>query len=194
MIMKAFVINLDSRPDRLKLFQEQSFPFEVKMFPGIIASCGQDGCSASHLTILKKQKEFPFAIFEDDCKLIQPWSIVEKAMKQLPKDWDALWLGATLKRPLKRYSTNLYRLNKAYTLHAVIYNSKKMVDHIVKKHNVASGVNLDVFYKFFVQPRFKCFITYPMVATQRSDISDIGGEQTINEQYILDKYTYYTNK
>jgi len=46
--MKAFVINLDSRSDRLKLFREQEFPFEVKRVPGIVALRGEDGCTASH--------------------------------------------------------------------------------------------------------------------------------------------------
>ena len=53
--MKAFVINLDSRSDRLKLFREQEFPFEVKRVPGIVALRGEDGCTAAHLSILKKQ-------------------------------------------------------------------------------------------------------------------------------------------
>ena len=192
--MRGFVINLDSRPDRLKLFMEQEFPFEVKRFPGIVASCGQDGCSASHLAILKKQTQFPFIIFEDDCKLIEPWSVVEKAMKQLPNKWDALYLGANVKKRLHKYSDNLYRLRNAFTLHAVIYNSERMVDYIVKKHKTKPGYNLDIFYRINAQRKFNCFITYPMVATQRSDVSDIGGLQTNHEDELIQSYIKYASK
>ena len=189
--MKAFVINLDSRADRLESFLNQSFPFEVERFPGVVAERGQDGCAASHLAVIGKQTEFPFIVFEDDCVLIRPWSIVEEAMSQLPADWDALWLGAMVKQRLKRYSRNLYRLKRAYSLHAVIYNTKRMVDYIVTKHYRTNGENLDVFYCHEVQARFNCFITYPIVATQRSDVSDIGGKFTNNAEDIVTYYNTY---
>jgi len=189
--MNAFVINLDSRPDRLESFRNQSFPFEVERFRGVVAARGQDGCAASHLAVINRQIEFPFVVFEDDCLLIQPWSIVEVAMQQLPSDWDALWLGAMVKRPLVRYSPNLYRLKRAYSLHAVIYNSKLMVDYIVTKHYRTNGENLDVFYCHEVQARFNCFIVYPIVATQKSDVSNIGKKLTNNEEDIVNYYNRY---
>ena len=189
--MRAFIINLDSRPDRLESFLKQSFPFEVERFPGVVAERGQDGCAASHLAVIGRQTDFPFVVFEDDCMLIRPWSIVEEAMSQLPADWDALWLGAMVKQRLKRYSCNLYRLKRAYSLHAVIYNTKRMVDYIVTQHYRTNGENLDVFYCHEVQARFNCFITYPIVATQRSDVSDIGGKFTNNAEDIVTYYNTY---
>ncbi len=186
--MKAIVINLDSRPDRLKSFMEQPFPFEVERFSGIVAERGQDGCAASHLAVISAQTEFPFIVFEDDCLLLRPWSLVEKAIRQLPDDCDALWLGAMVKKRLHRYSRNLYRLKRAYSLHAVIYNTKRMVDFIVNNHYRTDGENLDVFYCHEVQARFNCFIVYPIVASQRSDVSDIGGKLTNNNEAIMDYY------
>lgn len=189
--MKGIVINLDSRPDRLKSFKENKFPFEVERFPGVVAANGEDGCTLSHLAVLhqiRQEKAYPVTVFEDDCVLVEPWDLVEKAISQLPKDWDALWLGANPRSKLQRYSDNLYHLKNAYCLHAVIYNSKKMIEYILKKHNTISGKNLDIFYREDVQKRFNCFITYPIAATQLSDRSDIAPCVTNNYQEILNNY------
>jgi len=187
--MKAYVINLDKRPDRMKLFLENKIPFKVERYSGLVRAKGEDGCTDSHMDILSKQTEFPFIIFEDDCWIIEDWEIVEKAMTQLPSNWDALWLGANLRIRLPRYSENLYWLRRAYCTHAIIYGSKRMVDFILeKKEALAKGQNFDIFYCKDVQRRFNCFITYPMVATQRSDYSDIAKVETNNAQYLLQEY------
>lgn len=189
--MKAIVINLDHRGDRLYQFWKNNdiyLPFYVERFSAVDCLIGEDGCTQSHLKVISSQTEFPFIVFEDDCRMILPWSNVEKAMSQLPEDWDALWLGANPRKPLKKYSENLYRLTDAYCLHAVIYNSKRMVDYIVENHNTTSGNNLDIFYKKEVMKRFNCFITYPIVATQLSDYSDIAHVKTNNDTEIIQNY------
>jgi GR25 family glycosyltransferase involved in LPS biosynthesis len=188
--MKAYVINLDNRPDRMKLFERNKIPFEVERYSARKAIKGEDGCTLSHMDILSKQKEFPFVIFEDDCVLLEDWSVVEKAMSQLPSDWDALWLGANIRIKLPRYSANLFSLRRAYCTHAIIYGSKKMVDFVVNKYQffVPKGQNFDIFYSRDVQKRFKCFITYPMVATQLSDYSDIAKKFTDNSQELINRF------
>jgi GR25 family glycosyltransferase involved in LPS biosynthesis len=190
--MLAYVINLDSRPDRMESFQENEFPFPVERVSGVVASCGEDGCTQSHLGILKKQKEFPFVIFEDDCIMLEPWSTVEKAMDQLPSNWDALWLGATLRKTVFKYSENIHVLKGAYATHAIIYNSKRIVDFILQRHYTPSGVNLDIFLKKIVQERFNCFITRPMCAVQKSDWSDINNRETNNEVEMLENYKLFS--
>lgn len=186
--MNAFVINLDSRPDRMTLFEENNFPFKVTRFPAVHTDNGSDGCTLSHLSIISQQTQFPFIVFEDDCMMIQSWVVVETAMKQLPRGWDALWLGATIRQPLKRQSTNLYRLKNAFCLHAVIYNSKAMIDYIIHNHNTPSGKNLDIFYHKKVLDRFNCYITYPICATQRFDYSDICKSKVDYHKEILNSY------
>lgn len=186
--MHGIVINLDSRPERWQFFQEHNkFPFTVERFPAIKASSGEDGCTMSHLTVIKSQTEFPFLVCEDDCLMIQPWSMVETAMAQLPSDWDALWLGATLTRPLKKHSSNLYHLRYSYCLHAVIYNTPRMVNYVLDNHHTPLGKNLDIFYYRDVQNKFNCFITCPLCATQTEGYSDIAKKATgswiIEESY-----------
>lgn len=191
--MKATVINLDSRPERWQTFQERNkFPFEVERFPAIVASCGEDGCTQSHLAVIQSQTEFPFIVFEDDCIMLQPWSVVEKIMEQLPLCWDALWLGATLTRPLKRQSNNIYRLSRSYCLHAVIYNTQRMIDYILRCHNTPQGKNLDIFYYRDVQDKFNCYITYPICATQTEGYSDIAMKET-GSWIIEHSYNEYIN-
>jgi len=190
--MKAYVINLQSRTDKLINFYKNDLPFKVQRFNAIIDSPGDNGCAKSHLSIIATQKEFPFVIFEDDCVMLQPWSEVEKAMSQLPDNWDALWLGATLTHPLKRYSDNLFRLRRAYTTHAIIYNSARITDYILKNFRVKKTKSIiDLFYFSDVQDRFNCFITYPLIATQSEGISDVAKKET-DSWIIEESYNKYT--
>jgi hypothetical protein len=127
---------------------------------------------------MRQQKEFPYIIMEDDCVMVVPWEEVEKAMEQLPSDWDALWLGGTLDAPIQRYSPNLFRLKKCYCTHAILYNSRRMIDYILRefesfKPTITNKKIIDVFYYEKVQEQFNCYITYPMMAVQAEGYSDI---------------------
>jgi hypothetical protein len=192
--MKAFVINCKGSDERLSLFYENNFPFYVERFQALEGNTPveRDYISGlSHLSIMKEQTDFPFAVFEDDCVLLQPWSFVEEAMRQLPDDWDALWLGATLQAPIARYSENLYRLTKGHALHAVIYNTKRMVDYMVNTYNRKDFKVLDVLTAYHAQPKFNCYVTYPISATQRSCMSDINGRFLDNYNLIIEAYNKY---
>jgi len=191
--MKAFVINLDRRPERLEAFRKNQFPFPVERVSAVDRECGEDGCTLSHLSVIGSQTEFPFVVFEDDCDMLLGWDVVETAMSQLPPMWDALWLGATLYKPLKRYSRNLFILRNAFALQAVIYNSKRMVDFILKNHNTPHGQNLDIFYYKEVQNRFSCYIVYPLVAGQRSGMSDISKKHQDFNDEIIPRYNQHTD-
>lgn len=190
--MKGLVINLEGRPDRLEAFRKQEFPFEVKRIKAIKSRIGEDGCTQSHILALRSITEFPTFIAEDDCKMLFDWSYVEAIMKQLPADYDALWLGANLQRPLKRYSDNLFILRDAYCLHATIYNSQRMIDFILNNHNTPSGKNLDIFYHDVVMERFRCFITAPMTATQMAGVSNICMEYTDFADELMERYIAMT--
>ncbi len=193
--MKGFVINCKNSTERLELFRKNEFPFPVERFEALEGDtpAKRDYISGlSHLTIMKAQSEFPFLICEDDCLLLQPWELVNKAMSQLPNNWDALWLGATLQKPITRYSENLFRLHSGHALHAVIYNSKKLIDFAVENYNPVKYKVLDVLTAYTIQKQFNCFITYPIVATQRSCISDINGRFLDNYNEIINSYNKYT--
>jgi hypothetical protein len=192
--MKAFVVNLKDRHDRLTGFKENQFPFDIEIFEGIKTDPGWIGCTESQLSIIREQRDLPFAIFEDDCLLIESWDIVEKAMSQLPDDWDALWIGATLMKPIERYSDNLFRLKEGLCAHAIIYNSKRIVDYILNNFDLYENERrktIDVFYAYDVQEKFNCFITYPLVATQRAGFSDIENME-VDYTQIIDHFNAFT--
>lgn len=191
--MKGYVINLKERTDRLLRFKENQFPFPIERFDAIKLGSGQDGFTLSTRTLLSQITEFPVLICEDDCILLERWMVVERAIAELPKDADALWLGATLTQPLERYSDYLFRLKRAYTTHAIIYYSKRMVDYILGL-DVPSGVNLDILYFQEVQNKFNCFITNPICATQSDGFSDVSGQEMKFHDYIIESYNKYTQK
>jgi GR25 family glycosyltransferase involved in LPS biosynthesis len=190
--MKGLVINLEERPDRLESFYKNNkLPFEVERFNAIKFKDGAVGCAYSHIEGMRKFSEFPFIIFEDDCVMLEDWSVVETAMKQLPSNWDALWLGATLTQPLKIYSKNLFELKRAYCLHAVIYNTPRIVDYICREYSSNPSPIIDVFYFNQVLEKFNCFITAPIVATQGQGMSNITGKFTTS-WIIESSYHKYT--
>jgi hypothetical protein len=172
--MKAFVINLPERSDRMIDFRKNNFPFEVERFSAIKTNPGWLGCASSHIEIMKGQTEFPFAIFEDDCIFIDSWDKVERAILQMPSEWDALWLGGSLYQSVERYSENLFRVKGLYTHHAVIYNSRAMIDFYI--NNYDSKMPIDNFSSSVVSQQFNCFLIHPMIATQRVNFSDIEGK------------------
>jgi GR25 family glycosyltransferase involved in LPS biosynthesis len=193
--MIGYVVNCKNSTERLRLFRENQFPFEVKVFEALEGDTPveRDFISGlSHLAILKSVTEFPVAVFEDDCLLLEPWELVSRAMSQLPPNWDALWLGATLQKPLIRHSENLYRLHSGHALHAVIYNSKEMVYYMINNFTRDRYKVLDVLTAYHAQKQFNCFITYPICATQRSCMSDINGRFLDNYNLIIDAYNKYT--
>jgi GR25 family glycosyltransferase involved in LPS biosynthesis len=192
-IQKYFVINLDSRPDRLQQFNENEFPFEIERFSAIRKVPGIKGCNASHLAILNKDCALPFVVFEDDCKLIEDWSIVETAMKQLPKDWDILLVGANLNTPLEQYSENLFKVKNAWTTHAIIYGAQGVVDYI-KKKMPKDSTPIDAFYSKHIYPNFNCFVVNPLVAIQRCSFSDINNGVRNYEELMIANFKQNTQR
>ena len=178
--MKAYCINLPERTDRWKLTVQEftKTDFELVRFEGVKGSPGWAGCRDSHLKLLSEIRDQVFMICEDDIVFhTEIKNLLPVVMGQL-KDWDMLYLGATLNSPLKMYSENLYRLENAWTTHAIIYNNHRVVNYILQnKENIRK---IDVFFLHEIQDKFNCFVTYPMLATQRPGHSD-----------VINKYTDY---
>lgn len=193
--MKAFVINLDNRSDRLYEFQKNNLPFEVERFSAIRTNPGWTGCTTSHFSIIRNQTRLPFIIFEDDFIMLQPWHIVEKAISQLPPEWDALWLGATLMKPVKRYSENLFILKEGLCAYGIIYRSWRIIDYILSNFEnyfktSDARKTIDVFYAYDVQEKFNCFVVSPLVAIQSSGYSDIEN-QDVNYTQISELFNIH---
>lgn len=183
--MINYCINLNRRPDKWAYARAEFERVGVRVvrFTAFDTKPGWIGCRDSHLAILELCKEEDvFAIYEDDVKFLQSWSIVEKAISQLPDDWDCLYLGASPKEPQERYSENLFRLKNAHVTHAIIWYNRTggAIEYILSHKSDIRKV--DDYLAIVIQPMFNCFVTYPMAATQiqfqsdtctRSDVSAI---------------------
>lgn len=185
--MKAYCINLKSRPERWEQFKEQNLPFEVERFDAIKDHIGWVGCTKSYVEVMKKIDGLTL-VMEDDCLFLESWEFVQNIMTQLPYNWDCLYFGATLNEPLEKVSENIYKIKKGWTTHAILFRDSRIAEFIVR--NVPMIRKIDVFLADHVQELFNCFITYPLVATQRAGYSDIINRQqdyaVIKERY--DKY------
>ena len=185
--MKAYCINLKERPERWEEFKRQTLPFEVERFEAVKMSPGWMGCTASYLEVMKRVEGMTL-VMEDDCLFLEPWDKVLEIMKQLPYNWDCLYLGATLNEPLERFSENLYILKKGWTTHGIIFRDRRIPDYVLAHADQVRKI--DVFLADIVQAKFQCFITRPLVATQSPGFSDIIDRHT-DYAVIKERYEKY---
>ena len=94
------------------------------------------------------------------------------ALRELPADWDIIYLGANLictnngeARPA-RYSKHLFRISTAWTTHAVGYN-KKCIEHLLLHQPGFSEIMFDNWLSTQL-PNLNAFVVAPMVAYQRA--------------------------
>ena len=195
--MKTVCISLRSRPDKWQRVVNE-FPklkLDVTRFDGIPHGIGHIGCIKSHQRVhglMRGQNRY--MVIEDDIKVLGTLSDLNKSISQLPKDWDCLYLGATLTKPLKRYSENLFRLNGGLTTHAIIFNGPEIGRYIIEnafKPDVDWHTQYVDVFMLDVQDKFNCFITDPMICTQASGFSDTC-EQFCNYDIISNSYNEFT--
>ena len=189
--MNTYCINLKNRRNKWVKVQKEAVKLDIKLirFDAIFNTHGHTGCFLSHTTLLSQVKdEGVFMIIEDDIKVLEPLETLDKAIKQLPDDWDMLYLGATPKKKLKRYSDNLFILSGVLCTHAVIYNNQNgIVDYILDN---ARGI-IDAYYRDNIHDKFNCYITYPIVCCQASGFSDTT-RWWKEEGHMEEKYKLYT--
>ena len=189
--MRNFCINLERRPERWRYVRNEfhKLGIDVERFIAYDIKPGWVGCSKSHLEIMRLCKdENMFGIYEDDVKILRGLSVLHRAFEQLPEDWDCLYLGASPKQQQERISENLFRLNNAHVTHAIIWRNRTggAVKHILShEHHIKK---YDDYLATVIQPKFNCFVTYPMVATQiqfQSDTCTRSDVSTIEKNYNL---------
>ena len=173
--IKTYCINLEDRPERWEEVQEEvkKIDIEIERYPGIKWSPGWQGCLMTHKLLLElcRCKRY-FMIIEDDILFLKgAKENLESAISQLPDNWDMLYLGATLNKPLDKVDKNLLRLKRGWATHGIIYNNQHGVADFIL--DAAPVTRVDEFIADDVQEKFNCFMCYPMVATQRPGHSDV---------------------
>lgn len=188
---EIYVINLPERKDRLLEVCEEMDKYDIpfKLVDGIKHESGAEGLRLVVENILKEAIEKNYKailIFEDDCMWVEnPNGVIEKALEQLPDDWHILFLGAQCTRGFKyRAGTNLLQLDGAYATHAWAISLTGM------KYILSEGLTapIDNCIVDKVQTAQKCFITYPLLATQRTGFSSIGNADINWDAFITPRY------
>jgi len=184
--MKAFVINLKERPERLSDFRSIDLPFEVEHQCSEKKDDGSLGCILSHMECYKRFESGINIIFEDDCEMVSDIDIMFKAFDELGEDWDMLYLGAMVHGPIFKNTEHTDHVKDAWTTHAIAYNGRKVADHILgfsASHIRASRRNIDTFLVYEIQknPSFRCFLTNPQIFIQKENYSDVINQQRIYE-------------
>lgn len=198
---KIFCINLDDRTDRWELAQEEfkkvGILDKVERFSAIRDTDGRIGIIKSNLAIVKYAKEHNLnnvLVFEDDIKFIvdDPQKHLQRAISQISgMKWSLFYLGANTHNKLIKIKPNLILIKNSYAVHAMAYN-KVVYDRFIRKFEGMNRIGrhqdiLDVYLAEEIQSKDICLMVNPMLATQRSDYSDIE-KREVNQNYIEDRF------
>jgi hypothetical protein len=121
-------------------------------------------------TILQYFARSPYKrllFLEDDVTFVRP-ELADVAIRELPGDWDILYLGANILHPDPKpeaYSPHLCRVFSAWTTHAIAFN-KKCVKFVLENQPGLSEAMFDNWLSANLA-RFNSYIVSPMAAYQR---------------------------
>lgn len=122
--MRAAVINLQERHDRLRDVTQQLTQFGIVRFDIFKAHSKPDalrGNAQSHYDLLSGGYDL---IFEDDVYFECPVMDILPAIAELPNDWDILYLGGNVVEKIEQYSAHLHRCTAAWGSFAIMYSEK----------------------------------------------------------------------
>jgi SAM-dependent methyltransferase len=196
-----YVINLDSRPDRLTSFVDQlklagvSAEYinkKIKRFSAIVNENGARGCILSHVSIIREAKLNGYSnvlVFEDDMMYIGSPGDSNKITSQLKtKKWDVFYLGYNSHEPLNSVDFNILNIKNCFSTHAIAYNNS-VYDFILE--SVDSIKIFDVWLRDVVQHKFACLGAYPIQCSQVAGRSDIENKD-VNYDFIMERFNENT--
>jgi len=175
--MQVKVINLAHRTDRWADMQEQLHRFGIREYERFDAHPGgYMGFNKSVHFALEGEGEL--LLLEDDCVFDNNIFDLQEAIKELPEDYDMLYLGANVKSRQQRFSERLYYCNDAWTSHAILYSAKGRKWCF---ENFREG-ELTIYDEWVntvgQKAGLKRFIVKPFLAVQADGYSDIWGAMT----------------
>ena len=185
---RVVCINLDRRPERWRRVQNELARHGITQIQRFSAcdgqliekpshwlhSAGAYGCLRSHLQVVADARAAGspnVLIFEDDAVLAPNFRNTFSAIiKEVPDDWDILYLGALHKDEPVKVSTQVARVTKANSTYA--YALKNTVfDAFIELNSRAEHV-LDM-NSYLLQERFNCYCFVPNLAWVQADYSDV---------------------
>ncbi|MBM3856791.1 MAG: hypothetical protein FJ390_02370 [Verrucomicrobia bacterium] len=184
MINKAFVINLDSKPEQFQEVQKAFQPYGIECERYVVMSNEhkQIGCTMTHLEIIARAKKerWPYVfVIEDDCvprEAIKEWPAISQFLLQEKNRWD-LFLGGALFVYPKKLATDfkskeslqleLIECIDAITAHFIIYNQSsydRLLDWYDLPLPLEKRPNID---NLFGKDQFKIWVPSPFIAWQK---------------------------
>ena len=196
------VINLDRRPDRLKICREEEFP-KIGINPirksGVVVEQienswwrGTVGCLLSHYHILQSAMllNTNVFIFEDDVQFLDgAKENLESVCKELSDiDWDMVYIGGNILKPFYKVSNHLAKLNHCQS--TVSYGvNKNFIEKLFSYIDLQQiSKPIDMIYADDIIPYNNCFISIPMLAIQRDSFSDIENQNVEYSNYLEKRY------
>lgn len=191
-----YVINLDKSPERWEQIQKEwKGVFPLQRLSGVEASPGWVGCGLSHVKAVEEAKARgdPWVlVWEDDCiprkrngeagnvhVIRRMWDQVMSQLSKNPGKWDIV-LGATSRLfdspnrdiDLSTSFTSVYRLNRGFTAHWILYNASIYDFIIAWKETKPSPIDV------YMYEKARIFVTLPFMAEQRPCFSTIENKET----------------
>ncbi len=182
--LKAFVINLPHRKDRLDTLKEKfkGWNLDMEVVPGIKHKEAWIGCTLSHRRVIEiaKERNLPWVlVLEDDCMPADPTP--ERFNRLLPslwnrrQDWD-MFNGAP--NGVTKETTTVIQKDpplfqvKGLTAHFIIVNSI-VYDKIL---NALPPDNLPMIADLYYKDNVRMWATVPYLAYQTPSFSNIQNE------------------
>ena len=184
----AFCLHLSDRPDREE-FMANNLPKihnNVKWIEGVKLRPSYKGIARAHKRIIAiaKAKGWPYVItFEDDIKIpsLKSKGAFAQAMKNLPKDWDALLGGVYDCKSYEPMGNGLAKVRGWCSLHCVLWKYT-IYDAILNHHEKS---HIDRYIGSLHDKHF--YMTWPFVAIQYNGFSD-NVERDVNYDRFLERY------
>jgi len=168
--MKAAVINLTTRIDRLHAVRKQFESFGLKEYDVFPAYNSPDALRAnarSHMELIKNGYNL---IFEDD--VFFEGTIDQLPLSELPPDWDILYLGGNVIEPLKRFSANLHRCTAAWGSFAIMY-SPSGLQYVKDCYRIEPFTIYDEWLRVRSKATLQAYILSTPIAWTRGGYSDV---------------------
>lgn len=209
-IKYVFYINLDNRPDRKTLVENELLslgidPTAMRRFRAIELSNGAIGCSLSHLRCIQhaKQENLPYImVVEDDLKFIdvEKFGIQFDKLLQSHTNWDVVLLAGNNVGPYTIVSDCAVKINQCQTTtgylvkreyyDTLIENFKNGIQLLMANPHLHIHYAIDRYW-FKLQSKDNWLLVYPLYGTQLSNYSNIEKRYTNydNLMLVLDKTT-----
>lgn len=204
----AFLINLDSRPDRLfhstNELKKVGIQDLVERLPAIQHRYGMVGCSLSHLECVKLAKQRGWKsvlIFEDDITIKPNFNeFYTRVLDQLSKrNWTVFHFGAMLMNICTQVDDNLLQVGYNWAAHAIAIH-ERAYDFIIEKYDWSysetdSSKPWGGHYPFdgFINKNtfdagFEIYSAYPLLISQTPGHSDTWGYHRDYKDLIEQSY------